>query len=50
MNREPSYEEIDNPHIRELLSRLLEKDPDKRIEVSDIIKDRWVSNIGFDPV
>ena len=50
MNREPSLKEIQNKDIRELLSKLLQKDPEKRIEVSDILKDRWVSCKGFDPV
>ena len=29
---------------------MLEKDPVKRIQVSEIIKDKWVSDCGFDPV
>ena len=39
MNKEPILGEIENPDIRDLLSKLLEKDPNKRIEVSEIIKD-----------
>ena len=50
MNKEPILGEIENPDIRDLLSKLLEKDPNKRIEVGEIIKDRWVSDKGFDPV
>ena len=50
MNKEPPLDEIQNQDIRRLLSKLLEKDPDKRIEVSDILKDPWVDASGFDPV
>ena len=50
MNKEPPLEEIQNQGIRRLLGKLLEKDPDKRIEVSDILKDPWVNANGFDPV
>ena len=50
MNKEPQLNEIQNLDIRDLLGKLLEKDPDKRIEVSDIIKNKWVSSSGFDPV
>ena len=50
MNKEPPLKEIDNKEIRELIRKMLNKDPDKRIEVSDIMKDKWVSSSGFDPV
>ena len=50
MNKEPPLEMIQNQDIQRLLSKLLEKDPDKRIEVSDILKDPWVNASGFDPV
>ena len=50
MNKEPPLDEIQNQDIRRLLAKLLEKDPDKRIEVSEILKDPWVNAGGFDLV
>ena len=50
MNQEPQLGSIDNSDIRNLLKKLLEKDPNRRIQVCDIINDRWVSDKGFDPV
>ena len=47
---EPPLKEIKKREIRELLAQMLAKDPVKRIQVSEIIKDKWVSDCGFDPV
>ncbi|KAF2637689.1 Pkinase-domain-containing protein [Massarina eburnea CBS 473.64] len=45
----PEYDECD-PDLRDLLIRLLEKDPEKRISMEKIREHPWVTRRGTDPL
>lgn len=42
----PSEIEPINPHLRHLLHRLLEKDPEERIQLRDVLIHEWVTAEG----
>lgn len=39
-----------NPHLQDLLSRMMCKDPKSRITVQEIMKHNWITNCGTDPL
>lgn len=45
----PEAEDLD-PHLKNLLRRMLTKDPDRRIALDDIINHEWVTDEGADPL
>jgi [calcium/calmodulin-dependent protein kinase] kinase len=45
----PTELELD-PHLKNLLRRMLQKDPEKRIRLEDIIEHDWVTNEGAEPL
>lgn len=47
---EPSFPESASDDLRHLLSRILEKDPTKRIRMSELRCDNWVTRCGEDPL
>ncbi|KAH5213748.1 hypothetical protein HBH68_062330 [Parastagonospora nodorum] len=49
-NDEPQYDDSCNPELLELLKRLLEKDPKKRITLEQIREHPWVTQHGTDPL
>mmetsp|Transcript_20171 Transcript_20171/g.19484 ORF Transcript_20171/g.19484 Transcript_20171/m.19484 type:complete len:2393 (+) Transcript_20171:111-7289(+) len=38
-----------DPHLKHLLCRMLEKDPEVRIDLDGIVEDDWVTHEGMDP-
>ena len=50
LTNDPPLAAILNEDARCLLAQMLQKDPETRIEVSLIIKDKWVSSAGADPL
>jgi serine/threonine protein kinase len=38
-----------DPHLKHLLGRMLEKDPELRIDLDGIVEDDWVTHEGMDP-
>ncbi|KAJ4424171.1 hypothetical protein N0V82_001219 [Gnomoniopsis sp. IMI 355080] len=46
----PFIPEDENPHLKDLLMRLMEKDPTKRISMSEIREHPWVTKEGADPL
>ena len=47
---DPQLDFISNPQIRSLLSRLLEKDPERRPLTIDILTDPWLTRNGKEPI
>jgi serine/threonine protein kinase len=45
----PEAEDLD-PHLKNLLRRMLTKDPDRRISMDDVINHEWVTDEGADPL
>ena len=46
----PDLEEIQNEHIRTLITQMLQTDPDMRLETSDIIANEWLTNERQEPI
>ncbi|CRK32691.1 hypothetical protein BN1708_016138 [Verticillium longisporum] len=42
--------EDENPHLADLLSKILEKDPQNRIKMADLRQHPWVTKEGADPL
>ncbi|KAF1915448.1 kinase-like domain-containing protein [Ampelomyces quisqualis] len=47
---DPSYDDSCSGHLMDLLQRLLEKDPEKRITMEEIREHPWVTQNGTDPL
>ena len=45
----PEAEDLD-PHLKNLLRRMLTKDPDRRISLEEVVNHEWVTNEGSDPL
>ncbi|KAJ4391835.1 hypothetical protein N0V93_005455 [Gnomoniopsis smithogilvyi] len=46
----PVIPEDENPHLKDLLMRLMEKDPTQRITMAEIREHPWVTKEGVDPL
>lgn len=46
VNRSIDFSVIQDQNLRELLKRILEKDPTKRATLEEILENPWVTNNG----
>lgn len=46
LNEEINFELVQNEQVRNLLQKMLEKDPDQRASLKEILSDSWVTDDG----
>ena len=50
LNKDINFDVIKNQNLKELLQRILEKDPNKRATLEEILVNSWVTNKGTETI